>query len=160
MQIEILTLAICNFFILMALQLIIRKIIECNEDKMLLFVWLVLPLPIILVERYLALGDVSAIMLLTYLLAGAWIVSFPAIYAASPTLVILLLIDRGINDKETLIKKSHTGGNSKERIDDALKFGFIRLKDGKVSLTVLGNSFYRLMHLLKLIHGINKVEAL
>ena len=160
MQVEILSLVIFNFFLLIFFQLLLRKVFVCNEDKALLLIWLILPLPLILVEYYLGVYDIVTVAAVTYLAAGAWIVSYPAIYAASPTLVILLLIEKGINEEESLANKSFTGGNSKERINDAFKFGFISLKNGEVSLTNIGKYFYKFMCFFKWIHGIDKVEPL
>ena len=159
-QIAILSVITCNFFLLIVFQLIIRKFIDWSEDKSLLLIWGFFPFLIIVVELYIGGIDFYTIAFLTYLTAAAWVVSFPAIYAASPTLVIMLLIEQGFNDNDSLKKIAYIKDNSDQRIDDAFKFGFIKRNGDVVTLTRFGNLFFKFIYLFKLIHGIDKVEAL
>lgn len=149
-----------NFLLLFFLHMIIKKKPIQSEDKLLLTVWILMPIIILIIEYNIFKGNIYLIVYLTFIISFSWIVSYPAIYAASPTLIILLLIKYGVNDVKEIKKIFDIKENSSLRISDAVKFGFIKSGDnGILKLTPFGWIFIKVMLFFKLVHLLKYVKS-
>lgn len=92
----------------------------------------------------LAVRDAVFCYLLFFLICSAWVASYPAIAAASPSLLILLAL-RGRPDglsAEEIAKAISLQANSLKRIEDAEKDGLVRRGDRGLELTRLGRAVF------------------
>lgn len=82
--------------------------------------------------------------LLLFLICSAWVASYPAVAAASPSLLIVLALRRrpGGLTAEELLEAISLKSNSLKRIDDALKDGLVRRKGERLELTRLGRALF------------------
>ncbi|MBI4406155.1 MAG: hypothetical protein HY537_18495 [Deltaproteobacteria bacterium] len=78
--------------------------------------------------------------LLYFGLGSSWIASYPAIYAACPTLIISMIVSKTKKpvDINYLSSVLNLNKNSTDRIDDAVLNGLIIKKEGKVELRSFG----------------------
>ncbi len=151
MKIEIIRYAFVLVFIAFAAQLILRWFYTPKaEDRYVFIHWIFVPISLFAVSwafqfwGWVVLGEAFQIFLLYLVIASAWVASYPAIYTASPTLVIAWLIQKkkvGMGLSE-IQKWLDLKSNSKERIQDATHDRFIILKGDTVELTRFGRIIF------------------
>lgn len=154
---------LCFLFVLV-LQMVLAKVFKppVSEDTFILFLFVLFPLVMFICLWCLDFcGLVSPeTALLTYLLffsiAASWVATYPAIYAACPTLIISYIArkrSRGtsLNDFCRFIGLKK---NSTDRIADALNDNLIRRTDKGIELTGFGTTISRLFICYRRIIGL------
>lgn len=158
---EIFTQTIIGFAVLFLLHILTSRLkLKVNEDCLLFLVFLVLPV-FYFVFLFLSFSHLSeeivASSALLFLINAAYIASYPAIYAACPTLRISLLLFRNSNDglsKEEIQQAIQIKENSLIRIQDAQSNNLIYEKDGNIYLTSFGKCFFYFFKIYRLLLGL------
>lgn len=141
-------LAILAFAFMFVLQLIIARLVKPHsDDRFIISFYVILPLFLFVVlftQNFFGFIE-TPVAILTYLLffviAASWVASYPAIYAACPTLVISFIIEKNKNTGTTLQELRAVLAlkqNSTERIEDAIRNNLIRKEGEYIGLTLLG----------------------
>lgn len=147
----ILILPFCLFTILLLIQICIFQFYRPkNEDAFVFQLFLFFPLflwGIYLIYPFysgFSRTELLEAYPLFFFLCAAWIASYPAIYAACPTLLIAYYARKqnGINIPE-LESRLHLKENSMERVSDAFHNGLISQAGKTIKLTPQGQIFLR-----------------
>lgn len=134
------------FAALFLLQIVLVQFYRPKSEDAFIF-QLYLTLPIVLVALYLLFPWHSAITRrdllyaypLLFFICSSWIASYPAVYAACPTLAITYFIKRNNGASEAELEMHlHLKENSLERVSDAYKNGLIVSEGKNIKLTRQG----------------------
>lgn len=140
--------AFAAFFVLFALQICIAfKYKPVSEDTFILLLFTVTPFLLFLLAlcfrffSFFSVEDGIAGYLLFFVLCSSWVASYPAVYAACPSLLISYLIyrcpDEGISLHE-ISEIIQLKQNSDDRIDDAVHDKWITKSGDVIELTRFG----------------------
>ena len=150
------------FAILFIIQIIIARIfVPKSEDRFVITFYVLIPLLLFLILLTLPhinihIGPTPHELLLIYLLyfviSSSWVATYPALYASSPSLVIIYIMSQQpqgstLNDfnKWMPIKE-----NSDYRIDDAIRAKLIcRNEDGQIRLSKIGRMLFLFFNVYK-----------
>lgn len=156
---EIFTQTIIGFAVLFLLHILTSRLkLKVNEDYLLFLVFLVLPVFCFSFLSFSPLSEeIVASSTLLFLINAAYIASYPAIYAACPTLRISLILFRNSNSglsKKEIEQVIQIKENSLIRIQDAQSNNLIYEKDGDMYLTLFGKCFFYFFKIYRLLLGL------
>ncbi len=125
-----------EFGILLLVQLLLWRPFKIKKQMLWLFV-IFLFVPIVSIAWLRDQADLAAGAFLALCISAAYVQTFPAAQARSPSLVILNLIAGGGPDgmaREELLSRMSASGLLEDRIQDLGNDGLISTEDGKVRL--------------------------
>jgi GNAT superfamily N-acetyltransferase len=161
-------LGIAGFCVHFVLQILLRQVYRPrNEDKFIFVFWVGLPVLGLAVGLpfgyfgWVSIQDAFLGYLLFFAIASGWVASYPAIYAASPTLVMSYVLshesERGRGVSFAMLNEIlEVKANSIERIEDAARSSLIEVRDGRVALTPFGKKLDGFFAVYRRILGLNQ----
>lgn len=134
-----------------------------NDVKMLIYVFLLLPIAIVSVvfinvQHWFKIEETFLVIILHYCLSLAYIASYPAAQAHSPSLDIMLKVSRSPNREISASELAATWGNRNVLIDrvDDLQTGGLIVRRGEVYyLTMPGRALLTMYRLYRQFLGVS-----
>lgn len=149
---------------LFCIQIIVAHIAQTrNEDKFIILLYVILPaLAFIFLwtQQFYGWGidACEAVMayLIFFVISISWVASYPAIYAACPTLMMTFIIHKSKQGStlEDLRKQLGLKNNSTERIKDATHNRLIKRNGENIELTSLGLLVFKFFRAYRRILGL------
>lgn len=166
MSYHIIISAFASFIFIFVIQTIAARLFKPkSEDRFIIGLYVLLPMIIFLTLLILSSNKmlpalIPSELILTYLLffviASSWVASYPALYASSPSLVMIYLMTQQPQGTslEDFTKWMSIKENSNCRRKDALNSGLICIQNDSIHLTFSGQTLFIIFSTYKKMLGL------